>query len=274
MEVSRILFTKETREKMEKGLNSRQKGKLRWEKLKEAEANGRLGMAKSRYDLGRLVGYSEADRKKGYQWACNMIQRGHIKEHIYEFDSYGRAVYEYHLGTEPDFDASGVKNAKRRNPLGISSSRPPVTSLKERGKAMYGRLKSLAESGEINKARSRNELAKLTDTSRSWVCGMIERGFVKENFVRYENGLPTYNYSLTDREPNYNNVKVNKNTPLDVATPEEKPEERKAVVWIDESAKDVRSYKLEFSRGDTTVRVELDDYDKVVELIKTILKGE
>ena len=254
---------------MEKGLNSRQKGKLRWEKLKEAEAKGTLGMAKTRYDLGSIVGYSEADRRKGYQWACNMIHRGHIIEHIYEFDSYGRAIYEYHLGKEPDFDAKGVKNAKHRY-----NNKPPVTSLKEKGRLMYGRLKSLAESGDLNAAKTRTELAKLTSTSRSWVCGMIERGFLNESFLRYENGLPTYRYSLTDKEPNYDNVKVNKNTPVNKITPEEKPEERKAVVWVDEATNCTKSYKLEFSRGDTTIRVELDDYEKVAELIKTILKGE
>ena len=56
MEVSRIIFRKETKEKMERGISPQEKGRLRWEKLKEAETNGLLQKAKTRTDIGKIVG--------------------------------------------------------------------------------------------------------------------------------------------------------------------------------------------------------------------------
>ena len=52
MEISKLTFTKETKEKMEKGLNKRQMGKLRFERLKQAEKNGTLSMARTRCLVG------------------------------------------------------------------------------------------------------------------------------------------------------------------------------------------------------------------------------
>ena len=42
MEISRLIFTKETKEKMNKELTRKEKGKLRYKKLEELANNGKL----------------------------------------------------------------------------------------------------------------------------------------------------------------------------------------------------------------------------------------
>lgn len=110
MEVSRITFTKETKDKMSKGLNKRQRGQLRFERLKEAEANGRLQKAKTRADVARLAGFTSDQYKTGYSWVMNMLTRKHLIEHISGMGRNGRAEYDYAIGTTPDY---GMVNATK-----------------------------------------------------------------------------------------------------------------------------------------------------------------
>ena len=116
MEVSRILFTKETREKMEKGLNKRQRGKLRFERLKEASKNGELQKAKTRADVARLVGFTPEQYKTGYSWVMNMLIRKHLVERISGLGKNGRAEYEYTLGTDPDYGMVNAVAARSKKP--------------------------------------------------------------------------------------------------------------------------------------------------------------
>lgn len=103
MEISRLTFTKETKEKMEKGLNKRQRGKLRFERLQEAEKDGRLQKAKTRMDIARIAGFSDRQYKTGYSWVMNMLTRKHLIEHMVALGKNGRAEYEYSLGSTPDY---------------------------------------------------------------------------------------------------------------------------------------------------------------------------
>ena len=116
MEVSRVLFTKETREKMGKGLNKRQRGKLRFEKLKEAFENGELQKAKTRADVARLVGFTSEQYKTGYSWVMNMLTRKHLIERISGLSKNGRAEYEYTLGTDPDYGMVNAAAARSKKP--------------------------------------------------------------------------------------------------------------------------------------------------------------
>jgi len=104
MEVSKITFTKETKEKMKKGLNPFQKGKLRWEKLKELDNSGRLSFIHDRGELIEAMGF-EPKSSTGYAWACNLIKRKHLTETLTGFNNQGRPEYEYHLGAEPNYGA-------------------------------------------------------------------------------------------------------------------------------------------------------------------------
>lgn len=112
MEVSRLTFTKETKDKISKGLNRRQQGKLRFEKLKEAEENGLLQKAKTRIEVAQLAGFTREQYKTGYSWVSNMLIRKHLIERISGIGMNGRAEYEYHLGSDPDY--SNHKAAKAR----------------------------------------------------------------------------------------------------------------------------------------------------------------
>lgn len=173
MEVSRLIFTKETKEKMEQGLNATQRGVLRWNKVKESEDDGRLMLAKNRHDVANIAGFTENNKMRGYQWVSNMISRGHLREIPLGVNRNKKMDYEYHVVRDPDYSRHKARDAKRSK----------------------------------------------------------QRKSIVQN------------------------------------TPQTK-------VVINEPIKEFGKYKLEFSRGDVTIKLELDDYEKVAELIKAILKGE
>lgn len=111
MEVSRLTFRKETKLKMEQGLSKREIGKLRFERLKAAEIDGKLSKAKSRTDLLKIAGFTDAQRGVGYSWIGNLVRRGHLQEIIADYNRHGKAEYEYHLLSEPHF--VGFKRTKK-----------------------------------------------------------------------------------------------------------------------------------------------------------------
>lgn len=89
---------------MENELNGLQKGKLRWQKLKEAEESGKLSMAKNRYEVANLCGFTNEERNRGYNWVAGKIRAGQLEEAIHALGDYGKMEYEYHLIKEPDYD--------------------------------------------------------------------------------------------------------------------------------------------------------------------------
>ena len=106
MEVSRLTFTDETKKRMTKGLTKREKGRLRFERLKEAAEDGRLQRAKTRAEVAHLAGFTRGQYKTGYSWVMNMLTRKHLFERISGMAPNGRAEYEYTLGPDPIY---GVK---------------------------------------------------------------------------------------------------------------------------------------------------------------------
>lgn len=102
MEISRLTFRKETKEKMEKPLSAMEKGRLTWARIEEAERDGRLQQAKGRVDVAHIAGYT--DDKRGYSWASNLIKRGAIVETIY-----APGEYTYAIGKAPKFEYTGSK---------------------------------------------------------------------------------------------------------------------------------------------------------------------
>lgn len=280
MEISRLIFTKETKDKMEQGLNKLQRGKLRWEKLKEAEDNGKLLMAKNRYEVANMAGFTTTEKKKGYNWVSNMIRRGQLQEHIYSIGGNGKMEYEYKLGERPDYERKNAQEARwgtqPKSTEIIDTPKPTTTkkkkqvSLKERGRQMFARLKAFAEEGGLEKEMTRAELAKYTGTTRSWVCGLIERGFLNEELVDYSGGLPRYKYSLTEKEPNYDNSKFNSSAI-----------KRRTETTVSTVAKDTattvdntQAIKVDLTRGEVSIKIEFNNYKQVEEVIKLILKGE
>lgn len=279
MEISRLIFSNETKKKMEEGLTGSQRGKLRWERVKDADENGKLKMAKNRNEVANVAGFTYEDRKRGYQWVSAMIHKKYLEEKVLGIDKHGKMEFEYRIIGEPDFDHKRAQAARWAGHIKGSNDekrveKPKKTTkknvgLKARGKEMFARLKAAIENGEIDGAMTRTELADITNTNRSWVCGLIERGYLKETLVNYTGSIPTYRYSLTDKEPNYTNVKLNSNS-----ITEEKEED---IVQVNNERKEEtnnNTIKIEITRNDTTIKLEISDYNRVEELIKTILKGE
>ena len=114
MDVSRLTFTKETKEKMNKPLSHFEKGKLRWDKLSELENNGNLGKARNRRELSAMLGLG-GGYGVGYNWVSNMINRGYVKETLLGFNKYNQPEYEYHIIRKPDYEPYGSARKVRNN---------------------------------------------------------------------------------------------------------------------------------------------------------------
>lgn len=115
MEISKLTFSKETKEKMKKEMTIREKGRVLFDKLKEIDKDGTLSKAKTRADVARLVGYTEERSKAGYAWVSNLIRRGHLTETVREWSPSGRMVAEYHMtSSAPDYGYEEVKRRKAK----------------------------------------------------------------------------------------------------------------------------------------------------------------
>lgn len=111
MEISRLTFTKETKDKMEKGINHYRKGELRWQKLQELEDTGKLSKARNRQDVTSMMGLGTG-YGAAYTWLSHMISRGSIKEILLGFGKNERPEYEYHLTNtnRPNYEKFGKAN--------------------------------------------------------------------------------------------------------------------------------------------------------------------
>lgn len=112
MEVSRIIFKKETKEAMKKDLSVRERGKLLFSRLQELDNSGMLSKAKSRADVATMVGYTTEQAKAGYSWVSNLIHRGNLRETILEWSPSGKMIAEYHVVKSPDYDYQETKRRK------------------------------------------------------------------------------------------------------------------------------------------------------------------
>lgn len=125
MEISKLTFTKETKEKMEKGITHFKKGELRWQKLQELEDTGKLSKARSRQDITSMMGLGTGYGAP-YTWLSHMISRGSVKEILLGFDKNSRPEYEYHLTNEnrPNYERFGKSN--RPKPNKVQTPKQPV----------------------------------------------------------------------------------------------------------------------------------------------------
>lgn len=72
---SKVIVSEKTR--VYKDLSPRERGKIRWERLKEAD----LSTATTRKDIAVLGGY-DRDDVKGSSWVNNLVNRGYLAEII------------------------------------------------------------------------------------------------------------------------------------------------------------------------------------------------
>ena len=130
MEISRLTFTKETKERMNKGRNKRQAGELRFKRLKEADEEGTLAQVKTRMGVAKLGGYTEDNYKTGYSWVTNLINRGHLSETIRGFDDKNRPEYEYHIIGTPVYKIhkTSKKNVVEETPAPVLTDNKPTVN--------------------------------------------------------------------------------------------------------------------------------------------------
>ena len=283
MDISRLVFSNETKNKMKEELSDAQKGKLRWERVKESENKGNLALAKNRYEVANIAGFSEEERDRGYQWVSNMVYRGHLKEIMHGIGKNGKIEYEYHISGEPDYlrkNARAAKKAKREKALEVTTEKQ-APSVRDRGKKLFDKLNELEKNGMLAKAKTRADIATLvgyTDDQRkagySWVSNMVRRGYLKEEIVgTTPSGIAVVKYSLSGLKPMYNYEEVRKK--------KDEKEERKEN-WANENMpapeeKEVVNsdvIKINITRGDININVEVVNSDQAIKLITTILKGE
>lgn len=123
MEVSKLTFSDEFKEKTKKKLSPQVVGKLRWNRLVEADKDGALQKATKRSDVAKIAGIM--NYKNGYTWVASMIRQGVIKETITGYE-HGRAVYEFHIGMPLEY-RSGRRNSKAEAEAIKTSPRPAET---------------------------------------------------------------------------------------------------------------------------------------------------
>lgn len=276
MEISRLIFTKETKEKIDKGISAQAKGKLRWEKLKEAENNGTLQQARSRIDVGKIVGLD--NDKTAYSWVSGLIHKKAIVETLDSFEN-NKAVYTYHLGKPLSY----VGGRKKRKEVQIKKIQAEAKrqglvkntqSVRELGKIKFDRLKELSETGELLKATCRGDIVKLIGYNEdefrkgySWVNNMIVRGYLNERTLGVTpSGKILCEYSLTGAQPRYHHEEQRDKKTREKA--------RKELCQPVEQKKTDSLIKLEITKGDITIRAEFAEVEQATNLITTIMKGE
>lgn len=260
---ARVIFKKETKEAMERPLSHTEKRRLRLEKLKELDDGGYLASATNRSDVGEMVGLPT--RKQAYDWATREIDRGCLTETVAGFGAGRKPVYEYHY--EP-------------NPV---VRKPEKKKYKMSSKDMFEKLKELEKSGELVKAECRSDLVRLLgfkdkNIGYTWIVNWIRRGHLQETELgRDGNGRVIANYKLTGSEPVWRTFGADKKKSSKKI--ERAPEPPVMKVYDKEQIKAdaptiIMPIKIEITRGDTTIKVEMGDYEKVSELVKAVLKGE
>ena len=79
----------------------------------------------------------------------------------------------------------------------------------QKGKIYFDRLTDLDNSGELSKARNRNEVVSLVGytgsegNGYSWVSNLVRRGHLTETLVSVEDGNKYYEYHLARKRPTY-----------------------------------------------------------------------
>lgn len=123
---ARVILTKETTDKMKKGISQFRKGELRWQKLQELEDTGKLNKARNRQDIIGMMGLGTGYGAP-YTWLSNMISRGSIKEILLGFDKSQRPEYEYHLTDDNRPNYERIGKANKPKPTSTPTASKPVT---------------------------------------------------------------------------------------------------------------------------------------------------
>lgn len=166
MNVSRLTFTKEMKEKMNKPISHFKKGELRWDRLKELESEGKLNNVANRLELSKMLG-AQKDYGAEYSWVSNLIKRGHIQEILTGFDANSRPQYEYHTINTPMYSTD--ERAKKIK-VGTTMKKNQVVK-----KPITGKVYTMPDNGMVKMViRYRNLVIELDNMSETVVKSIIE----------------------------------------------------------------------------------------------------
>lgn len=158
-------------------------------------------------------------------------------------------------------------------------------SVRERGKLLFSRLQELDNSGMLSKAKSRADVATMvgytTEQAKagySWVSNLIRRGNLSETILEWSpSGKMIAEYHVV-KSPDYDYQETKRRTDSRKKRAEHVVEEltrwQEQAPILEEEKPTTDSIKIEITRGDITIKVEMDNHEEASKLITTIMRGE
>ena len=162
-------------------------------------------------------------------------------------------------------------------------------SVRAKGKVLFARLEELEKDGTLSKAETRADVARLVGYSHerakagySWVSNLISRRHINETIREYTpSGRAVCEYHLTGTRPDYgyeerSRHKQRKEAIAKVARETVRQGLAEPMPVLDDLATQtsIAATKVEISKGDIIIKLELCDADTLVGLVKQLLKGE
>ena len=170
-------------------------------------------------------------------------------------------------------------------------------SVREKGRVLFDRLKELDEDGTLSKAKTRADVARLVGYSEerakagyAWVSNLIRRGHLTEIIQEWTpSGKMIAEYHITGSAPDYGYEEVGRRKAKKKAGQELRRWQDKleagyipqapildydTTPQVIERARVSNPIKIEITRGDMSIKVEMDGYEQASKLITTIMKGE
>lgn len=172
-------------------------------------------------------------------------------------------------------------------------------SVREKGKILFARLEELDNDGTLSKAKTRADVARLVGYSEerakagyAWVSNLIRRGHLSETIQEFTpSGKMVAEYHITGSAPDYGyeeakRRKAKKKVGQELRRWQDKvaagqiPQSpvfqsyKETEIPVDTPPSIVAPIKIEITRGDMTIKIEMDNHEEVSKLITTIMKGE
>lgn len=153
--------------------------------------------------------------------------------------------------------------------------------VREKGKVLFARLQELDNDGTLSKAKTRADVARLVGYSEerakagyAWVSNLVRRGHLSETIQEWTpSGKMVAEYHTTGSAPDYGyeeagRRKAKKKVAEEWKRWQDKEATEQTKQWVEPPI------KIEITRGDMTIKVELAEVEQATNLITTIMKGE